>query len=154
VIELGWGLLALICLAAALAWFWQDSLAARERANKAALEACERLSLQFLDGTVAFARLAPMRQRDGWLGLRRTYIFDYTANSIERRQGFVILSRHRIESVGFAPGDEGRPARAETAAAPAAPEPAKVLDLNDWRSRQTRSGPAGERRESDRDELP
>ena len=56
--QLSWGLLMLLLLAAAAVWFWQDSLAARESANAAAKEACTRLGLQFLDGTVAFARLA------------------------------------------------------------------------------------------------
>jgi len=83
---LSWSTLALIVFAAAVAWFWQDSLAARERANAAAIEACERLSLQFLDGTVAFARIGLTRSPGGGLALRRTYVFDYTANSIERLQ--------------------------------------------------------------------
>ena len=38
--ELGWGTLALIVMAAAGFWFLRDSLAARERANAAAMEAC------------------------------------------------------------------------------------------------------------------
>ncbi len=105
--QLGWGLLTVILLAAAVLWFWQDSLAARESANAAAMEACKRLSLQFLDGTVAFARLALVRV-DGRLKLRRTYVFDYTAKSIERRQGFVLLTGHRVESVGYAPGETQR----------------------------------------------
>jgi Protein of unknown function (DUF3301) len=103
--ELGWGLLTLLILAAAALWFWQDSLAARESANVAAMEACTRLGLQFLDGTVAFARLSLARER-GRLKLRRTYVFDYTATSIERRQGFVLLTGNRVESVGYA-AEEG-----------------------------------------------
>ena len=63
-----------------------------------------RLGLQFLDGTVAFARVALVREA-GRLKLRRTYVFDYTATSIERRQGFVLLTGRRVESVGYAPGD-------------------------------------------------
>jgi Protein of unknown function (DUF3301) len=94
--ELGWSSLALICIAAGCAWFWQDSLAARESANLAAMEACQRLGLQFLDGTAAFARLSLTREY-GWLKFRRTYVFDYTANSIERRQGFVVLTGRRVE---------------------------------------------------------
>ena len=82
--EFGWGALVLLLAAVAVVWFLQDSLAVRERANAAAMEACQRLSLQFLDGTVAFARLEFTRDR-GQLALRRTYVFDYTANSIERR---------------------------------------------------------------------
>src|SRR5688572_33390100 len=110
--QLGWGALVLLLVATAVVWFLQDSLAARERANAAAMEACRRLSLQFLDGTVAFARLNFTRER-GQLTLRRTYVFDYTANSIERRQGFVILVGRRVESVGYAPGEEQRAQRAE-----------------------------------------
>jgi hypothetical protein len=99
--ELNWSILAVICLASAAAWFWQDSLGAREAANAAAIDACERVGLQFLDGTVAFARLALTRS-DGRISLRRTYVFDYTEHSIERRQGFVILKGQRVESVGYA----------------------------------------------------
>lgn len=152
-IELGWGLFAFMCLGVLLAWFWQDSLAARERANAAALDACERLNLQLLDGTVAFTRLEFMRGASGRLGLRRTYVFDYTANSIERRQGFVILTRERVESVGFAPGEEARAARPEPPppehAMPAEPSnvPSNVLDLDDWRSRHRRPRHPSEWRE-------
>ncbi|WP_129781502.1 DUF3301 domain-containing protein [Peristeroidobacter soli] len=150
--ELGWGTLALIILAAAGFWFLRDSLAARERANVAAMEACQRLSLQFLDGTVAFARLSFAREL-GRLNIRRTYVFDYTANSIERRQGFVILFGRRVESVGYAPGEERRrqpePAMPTlslsttfTPPPPAEPPPpppvesAQVFDLADWRARR------------------
>ena len=150
--ELGWGALVLIVMAAAGFWFLRDSLTARERANAAALEACNRLSLQFLDGTVAFARLSFTRER-GQLGIRRTYVFDYTANSIERRQGFVILLGRRVESVGYAPGEERRgqpqpPAPTISLSAtftppppaePPAPRPvesAQVFDLADWRERR------------------
>ena len=155
--QLGWGALVLLLVATAVVWFLQDSLAARERANVAAIEACRRLSLQFLDGTVAFARLRFTRDR-GQFAVRRTYVFDYTANSIERRQGFVILVGRRIESVGYAPGEEQRaqrsqrppttvsaPASLSAPAKPAEPEPAPpapparsavVLDLAEWRKRR------------------
>ncbi len=137
--QLGWGLLTMILLAAAVVWFWQDSLAARESANAAAMEACTRLGLQFLDGTVAFARVTFVRDR-GVLKLRRTYVFDYTATSIERRQGFVLLTGRRVETVGYAPGET------QSDAALVRPEPVaphsnarsggqKVLELRDWRER-------------------
>ncbi|HTJ19596.1 MAG TPA: DUF3301 domain-containing protein [Steroidobacteraceae bacterium] len=139
--QLSWGLLALILLGAAVLWFWQDSLAARESANAAAKEACTRLGLQFLDGTVAFARLALVRVDGGFLQLRRTYVFDYTATSIERRQGFVLLTGRRVESIGYAPGET------HTDAALVRPESVaprsnghdgdkNVLQLSDWRERQ------------------
>jgi len=138
--ELGWTALVLLVLAALLGWFWQDSLAARERANAAAIEACERLSLQFLDGTVAFAALKLVRGASGALTLRRTYVFDYTANSIERRQGFVVLTGQRIDSVGYAHGDDVPLTAVEqvrpTIEMPQLPATAKVLSLEEWRERQ------------------
>jgi len=138
--QLGWGLLTVVILAAAVLWFWQDSLAARESANAAAIEACHRLGLQFLDGTVAFARVALIREA-GRLKLRRTYVFDYTATSIERRQGFVLLTGSRVESVGYAPGDTQAEA-AIVQAEPVAPHgndrpgAGNVLELRDWRERE------------------
>lgn len=163
--ELGWGALALIIIAAGAAWFWQDSLGARELANAAAMRACEEMGLQFLDGTVAFARIAITRSARGLLTLRRTYVFDYTANSIERRQGFVVLGGHQVESVGYAPDtvvERRRPESAlihplpPTSEAPrksSQPAPheeqgdesnnsgneSRVLSLDDWRARK-RSG--------------
>lgn len=156
--ELGWGALALIVIAAAVAWFWQDSLGARERANAAATRACEEMGLQFLDGTVAFARIVLARSAHGALTLRRTYVFDYTANSIERRQGFVALAGQRVESVGYAQDETSRSAAAvfrpyihpASAAEPTPEEPPRgdtpnaggdprVLRLDDWRARK-RSG--------------
>ncbi len=141
---LSWTALALLVLAGLLAWFWQDSLAARERANAAAMEACERLALQFLDGTVAFARIGFTRGAGGGLALRRTYVFDYTANSIERLQGFVVLMGHRVESVGYASVVPVRPpALPPVSAEPEANEPPpanrdNVLDLERWRESHRR----------------
>jgi hypothetical protein len=137
--ELGWTALALLIIASGLAWFWQDSLAARERANAAAVEACERLSLQFLDGTVAFARLQIVRGTSSLIRFRRTYVFDYTANSIERRQGFVVLTGRRVDTVGYARGED-RQARLVTAERPIdiqqLPPATNVLSIEEWRARQ------------------
>jgi hypothetical protein len=111
--QLGWSALALIIVAAFVTWFWQDSLGAREAANIAALDACRQLGLQLLDGTVAFARLGLTRERG--LELRRTYVFDYTATSIDRCQGFVVMVGRRVESVGYETSETQRPAPARPA---------------------------------------
>ncbi|HEY6644706.1 DUF3301 domain-containing protein [Povalibacter sp.] len=143
---LSWTALVFVIAAAALAWFWQDSLAARERANAAAMEACERLSLQFLDGTAAFARIGWTRNGSGRFTLRRTYVFDYTANSIERLQGFVVLSGHRVETVGYAQGEPARPAIQRTVETPVYPlesfeRSSNVLQLDEWRSQHRPTAP-------------
>jgi hypothetical protein len=149
-VELSWSTPVVIVVVALVAWFWQDSLRVRDLANEAAIQACTRMALQFLDGTVAFTNLRLVRD-SGQIRLRRTYIFDYTAHSIERLQGFVVLVGMRVESVGFA-RDEVRPAATAIRSDVIAEQPAavkadsasessdnaratdaKVLDLNEWR---------------------
>jgi Protein of unknown function (DUF3301) len=149
-----WSALLFILVATAVGWFWHDSLAARESANLAAQEACQRLGLQLLDGTVAFARLGLTRSPAGHVVLRRTYVFDYTANSIERRQGFLMLAGRYVESVGYAPGEQGRqpaPSPPEPPAIPATPvgevspmtrPSAQVFRLEDWRRNRQQRPPA------------
>jgi len=159
--ELTWTALFLICGAAGVGCFWYNSLAAREQANIAAMQACEKLRLQFLDGTVAFASLTVARGIEGWINLRRTYIFDYTADSIQRRQGFVILLGARVESVGFAADPEiqattiARHQLVESYSQQAQPSaikplPANVLDFEEWRKRPRTSG--SEARKTERGE--
>jgi|HigsolmetaAR205D_1030408.scaffolds.fasta_scaffold00229_1 hypothetical protein len=137
---LDWTTLVLACLAAGIAWFWHDSLAAREVANRAAAEACERLALQLLDGTVSFVRLRIRRNSAGRLVLQRTYVFDYTANSIERRQGFVVVTGRHVESIGYAQ-ETREPIRTQP---PPPPEPAsqatpaRVIELDAWRRARSR----------------
>jgi hypothetical protein len=154
-------MLFVMILAIGVIWFWQDSLRVRDAANAAAMEACERMSLQFLDGTVAFSKLQPVRDA-GRLRLRRTYVFDYTANSVGRLQGFVVLLGRHLETVGFAstPGQYAAPVvtypptpthppvsrpsltlvePTREPGAPAQPTPntqdrsGKVFDLDEWR---------------------
>jgi hypothetical protein len=94
----------LLLIAALLAaWAWHATLRARELANRVALDTCRKLNVQFLDGTVAFTRLRPVRDASGRLTLRRSYVFDYTEDGMTRRQGFVILRGLDLEAVGLAP---------------------------------------------------
>jgi hypothetical protein len=99
--ELTWPLLALFCALLGVAWAWHTSLGARERANAAALETCQRAGAQLLDGTVAFRRFRPAKAPGGRLALRRTYVFDYSQDGVTRRQGFVILLGDSLEAIGL-----------------------------------------------------
>ena len=94
-------MLALLIAMLATAWFWHDSLGAREAANAAALDTCRSTGAALLDGTVAFRRLETVRLAGGTLGLRRTYVFEYTRDGATRQQGFVVLTGHTVESVGL-----------------------------------------------------
>jgi hypothetical protein len=99
--ELSWTLLGLLLALIAAAWYWHDSLGARERANDVAFETCRGTGASLLDGTVAFRGLRPVRVGGGPFQLRRTYVFDYTRDGNTRQQGFVVMTGHRVDSVGL-----------------------------------------------------
>jgi hypothetical protein len=86
----------------ALIWFWHASMSAREHANGAAREACGRLHLVMLDGTVAIVRLWFRRDADGRLRFERTYAFEYTDDGYRRLKGFIVTLGPRVTSVGLA----------------------------------------------------
>ena len=99
--ELSWGLLLGLLVAAGAVAFWLDALAARERANDAAKDTCTSTGAALLDGTVAFARLRIVRGYDGSPTLERTYLFDYSTDGVTRRQGFVVVTGGRVDGVGL-----------------------------------------------------
>lgn len=73
------------------AWFWLDSLRAREIACGISKEACESLGVQFLDGTVALQTLRTGRNAVGHLRLLRTYQFDFSDTGVQRDKGTISL---------------------------------------------------------------
>jgi hypothetical protein len=91
-------LLALI-LIAAIAWFWSDSLRARENMTAACARICQDMQLQFLDETVALARLRLARGPDGNLAWRRLYVFDFSKSGDDRWKGRAQLVGRRVESI-------------------------------------------------------
>jgi len=86
------GILAL----AAIAWFWLDSLKAREAAVRTAREICRSEGLILLDDTVAIAGLKPVRDDDGNLTLQRSYNFEYSDTGDNRLKGSVVMQGHRV----------------------------------------------------------
>jgi hypothetical protein len=81
-----WSLLFALAALGVMAGFWLSSLRAREAANFAARETCRQISAQFLDDTVAFQRLRPIRG---------------SVDGATRRRGFVIVAGRDVETVGL-----------------------------------------------------
>lgn len=79
-----------------IAWFWLDSLKAREAAIRAAREACAAEGLQLLDYTVAISGLKTARDQDGRFKLQRAYDFEYSDTGNNRLKGSVVLQGHRV----------------------------------------------------------
>lgn len=91
-------LLALLAFAA-LAWFWQDGLRAREQALALGRRACRQVGVQLLDETVVLQRIRLSRTANGGIGLARRYDFEFTVDGDERRQGRILLLSRRLQSI-------------------------------------------------------
>ncbi len=90
-----------------LAWFWLDSLRARDAAVQAAREACIAEGLMLLDDTVAIARIRPARDGEGRVRLQRVYDFEYSDSGNNRLRGSVVLLGRTVVmlNVGMRSGD-------------------------------------------------
>lgn len=91
-------ILALVVIGAAI-WFWSDSLRARERMTATCTRICGEMHLQFLDETVALAKLRLTRTDRGWLAWRRMYNFEFSESGSDRWKGRALLTGQRVESV-------------------------------------------------------
>ena len=85
-----WEVAAILLIVAGI-FLWLDSLRARERAVQAGRSACERYELQFLDDTVAFAKLRLARDEAGQLKIARTYTFEFSDTGNNRRHGAIVM---------------------------------------------------------------
>jgi hypothetical protein len=90
-----------------LAWLWLDSARAREFANLLAQRYCEHRGMQFLDQTVALARMGVRWTSEG-LRIRRMFRFDFSLEGSGRHTGYVLMLGSRLETIddGLAEEDE------------------------------------------------
>ena len=95
-----WLILTLLALGL-LAWFWADSLRAREHALRVCRKACAQIDAQLLDETVALRRLSIARNTQGYAVWRRTYNFEYSLDGTERLRGSVVLRGRAVETVAI-----------------------------------------------------
>lgn len=88
--------LSALSLLGVLAWFWFDSLKAREAGVAAVRAACARDGVQLLDETVAGDGLRWARDDDGRMALQRTYAFEYSESGYDRFRGSVTLRGREV----------------------------------------------------------
>jgi hypothetical protein len=98
-----WGALIALLLIVLGALLWADSLKARERAVRAGRSACERYQLQFLDDTVAFARMRLARDDGGQLKIARTYTFEFSDTGNNRRHGAIVMLGAEVADMHLEP---------------------------------------------------
>jgi hypothetical protein len=92
-------LIALIVLLV-IVLLWMDGARAREFATALVDELCRRRGLQLLDGTVSVARVGIRRSPQG-LRFRRMFRFEFSAEGVGRRTGYLLLIGTDVEKVIF-----------------------------------------------------
>lgn len=92
-------LLLLMILGAAGFFFFSASRAAAERAIEIGRDACAAAGVQWLDQSVHASGLRLRRKDNGWLGLERSFRFEYSEDGHDRHIGKLVLLGGRL--VGF-----------------------------------------------------
>ena len=75
-------------------WAWRANLRAREAATHAGRRLCAANDVQFLDETVALARMN--LAWNGRVALVRSYRFDYSTDGADRAGGLVVVQGRYI----------------------------------------------------------
>lgn len=83
-------------LGAAAFSFWSAGRAAAERAEALGRDACRNAGVQWLDQSVHATGMRLCRHDNGWLGLERTFRFDYSLDGQDRHIGRMILRGERL----------------------------------------------------------
>jgi hypothetical protein len=83
-----------------LVGLWLDGARTREQAIRHCNRACRDQGVQFLDQTVALARIGIAWTPQG-LRLRRTYRFDFSVEGVERSSGEIRMLGTRMERFGL-----------------------------------------------------
>lgn|SRR5687768_978318 len=77
---------------------WSSARAAAERAGEVGRDACRAAGVQWLDETVHASGLRVRRGEDGWLGVERSFRFEYSEDGHDRHVGRLVLRGQRLIS--------------------------------------------------------
>ena len=84
-------LLILLIVGGAGFFFFTAARAAAERATEVGHDACQAAGVQWLDQSVHAIGMRLRRKDDGWLGLERSFRFEYSEDGQERHVGRLVL---------------------------------------------------------------
>ena len=77
-------------------WFWLDSLRAREFTLQRCRVFCNQNQVQLLDQSIHVRKIFPARV-NSHIGLRRFYVFEFSANGTDRYNGVAVEFKNQIE---------------------------------------------------------
>ena len=92
-------LLLLMLVGAAGFFLFPAARAAAERAADIGRDACAAAGVQWLDQSVHATGIRLRRRDDGWLGLERSFRFEYSEDGQDRHVGRIVLLGEKL--VGF-----------------------------------------------------
>ena len=92
-------MLILMIVGVAAFFTFTAARAAAERAAEIGRDACGAAGVQWLDQSVHATGIRLRRRDDGWLGLERSFRFEYSEDGQDRHIGRVVLLGDRL--VGF-----------------------------------------------------
>src|SRR5690606_28211458 len=84
-------LIFLMIAGAAVYGWWNAARAAAERAMVLGRNACQAAGVIWLDQSVHANALRLRRRDDGWMGLERSFRFEYSEDGIDRHVGRLVL---------------------------------------------------------------
>lgn len=93
------GSLLILFILSFLAWFWFDSVRAKEKAMLASAAACQEIQAQFLDQTASLKNLKLSRNRNGRMVFERIYNFDFSLDRQQRYQGRIIMAGLDVKQI-------------------------------------------------------
>lgn len=123
-----WLALVLLATAVAGAWFWNDTLRARDRMLETCRRLCRELKVQFLDDSVVLTRIRLGRGAGGWPEFTREYQFDFSGDGQDRWHGRASLAGRRVLSVQF---EHPEGVTIQGAGAPVSPEFLRLAQLSE-----------------------
>ena len=90
-------LILMIALVAGF-FFFSAARAAAERATEIGRDACHAAGVQWLDQSVHATGMRLRRRDDGWLGIERSFRFEYSYDGVDRHIGKLVLRGDRLVS--------------------------------------------------------
>ena len=90
---------------AILAWFWFDSVRAKEKAMLSSARACEEIQAQFLDQTASLKSIKLSRNKQGRVIFQRVYNFDFSYDREKRHQGQVTMNGLIVQEIQLDNGE-------------------------------------------------
>lgn len=88
-----------LLLAAAIIWYWLDSMRVNELARQIGRNACDKAQVLFLDDTVALNKIRLKRNSNGQMSIYRQYQFEFTSDGERRYRGQLALLGRRLLSL-------------------------------------------------------